>query len=103
MAHSLRFHPRAEADLLALYTWIAQESGTARAGAYLARIEAACRNLATFPLIGRPADDLGPGLRLLGFERRAAIIYRIDEETAVILAIYFGGRDLAALSIPPPV
>ena len=99
MTRSLRFHPRAQADLLNLYTWIAQQAGTTRAGAYITRIEAACRNLASFPLIGRPADNLGPGLRLLGFERRAAIIYRAEPATVDILAIYHGGRDLQALEL----
>ena len=99
MTPSLRFHPRAQADLLSLYTWIAQQAGTARAGAYITRIEAACRNLPAFPLIGRPAENLGPGLRLLGFERRAAIIYRTNLSTVDILAIYHGGRDLQALEI----
>ena len=51
--------------------------------------------------MGRKAEDLGPGFRLHPFERRAVIIYRVRPEAVEILGIYYGGRDLAALSTPP--
>lgn len=101
MEYSLRFHQAARDDLSRLYQWIADEGGSTRAAAYLARIEAACLRLRSFPLLGRADDDLGPGLRVLGFERRAAIIYRIAESRIDILAIYHGGRDLRALGERP--
>lgn len=97
MARSLRFHPDARADLARLHDWIAGEAGDARAGGYLARIEEACRGLCQFPLMGRADEELGPGLRVLGFERRAAIVYRVGETTVDILAVYHGGRDMRAL------
>ena len=99
MERSLRFHPDARADLLRLRDWIAGEAGTARAAAYLARIEDACRGLCRFPLMGRADEELGPGLRILGFERRAAIVYTASETTIDILAVYHGGRDLRALGV----
>lgn len=97
MERSLRFHPDARADLARLRDWIAREGGDARAWAYLARIEEACRGLCRFPLMGRADEALGPGLRVLGFERRAAIVYRVGNTTVDILAVYYGGRDLRAL------
>jgi len=51
--------------------------------------------------MGRKAEDLGPDLRLHPFERRAMIVYRVTPETVEVLGVYYGGRDLAALSAPP--
>jgi toxin ParE1/3/4 len=74
VAHKVTFRPEAEDDLFALYRYIAENAGPARAADYVARIETACMNLATFPLGGTPRDDLAPGIRTIGFERRATIV-----------------------------
>ena len=88
MNRSLRFRAAARDDLLRLHIWIADESGSDRAVAYLERIEMACQRLCAFLLIGRANDDLGPGLRVLGFERRIAIVYCVTDETIDILGVY---------------
>ena len=87
------FRPSAEADLLALYHYIAEVSGTARAGAYLSRIEQACLGLATFPERGVRRDDLAPALRTIGFERRVSIAFRVLDQVVEIVAIAYAGRD----------
>jgi toxin ParE1/3/4 len=102
VALSVRFHPSAGADLLALYDHIAADAGRDRAGSYIDRIEASCLSLGAFPAIGRAAEQLGPGLRLHPFERRAMIVYRVTPDAVEILGVYFGGRDLAALAEAPP-
>jgi toxin ParE1/3/4 len=51
------------------------------------------RSLSVFPKRGARRDDLRPGLRILGFERRAAIALQATAETVVILRILYGGRD----------
>jgi toxin ParE1/3/4 len=88
MALSVRFHPAARAQVFDLYEHIAAEAGHDRAGGYIDRIEATCLSL-------------GPDLRLHPFERRAMIVYRITPEAVEVLGVYYGGRDLAALSEPP--
>jgi hypothetical protein len=40
--HKVVFRPQAEADLVALYTYIADAAGPVVAGGYIDRIEAAC-------------------------------------------------------------
>lgn len=40
--YEVKFRPLAEADLLALYNYIAQQAGRTVAGRYIERIEAAC-------------------------------------------------------------
>ena len=87
------FRPLAEADLFGLYRYIAEESGQAVAGGYIDRIEAACMALETFPARGTQRDDILPGLRTVGFERRATILFQVKEAEVVILRILYGGRD----------
>jgi plasmid stabilization system protein ParE len=53
--------------------------------------------LETFPLRGASRDDLGPGVRLLGFERRVAIAYAVEDDEVVILGVFYGGRDFEAI------
>ncbi len=68
---------------------IYRDADAARAGAYLDRIERCCGTLAEFLLAGR---DRGAGLRSLGFERRASIIYRPDPGRILIMRILYAGR-----------
>jgi len=87
------FRPAAGADLIALYDYIADEAGENVAGAYIARMEAACRGLANFPHRGTPRDHIRPGLRTMGFERRATIVVQVMESEVVLVRIFYGGRD----------
>src|SRR5687768_4624241 len=90
---TVRFRPQARADLFALYDFVATESGDVVAGAYITRIEAACLSLATFPQRGARRDDLAPGLRTIGFERRALIAFGVKGSSVTIMRILYGGRD----------
>lgn len=87
------FRPLAEADLLGLYRFIAEEAGHEVAGAYIDRIEAACLALETFPRRGTRRDDIRPGLRTMGFERRATIVFQVKRTEVVIVRIFYGGQD----------
>jgi toxin ParE1/3/4 len=87
------FRPQAEADLLALYRYIAEASGLGIASGYIDRIEIACMSLATFPNRGTKRDDLTPGLRTIAFERRVTIADRVLKTRVEIVTIAYGGRD----------
>jgi toxin ParE1/3/4 len=89
----IRFRPLAESDLFALYRHIAAESGHRVAGAYIDRIEAACMGLVTFPERGTRRDNIRPGLRTMGFERRATIVFQVTRSEVVIVRIFHGGQD----------
>jgi toxin ParE1/3/4 len=91
--YEVSFRPLAEADLVRLYDYIAEASGPAVAGAYVNRIEAACLALESFPERGTRRDDIRPGLRLMGFERRATIMFQVTEHEVVIVRIFYGGQD----------
>ncbi len=101
MRHRVRFAPEARDDLLALYDYLADAAGAARAMAYLARIERACLGLADFPLRGAPRPDVRPHLRVMGFERRGLIAYAVGDGDVTILRVLHGGRDArGALETP---
>ncbi len=93
MSIKVVFRPEAEADLFALYHYIAEASGLGVAGGYMDRIETACLSLATFPNRGLKRDDLGRGLRTVAFERRVIIAYRVLKTRVEIVSIAYGGRD----------
>jgi toxin ParE1/3/4 len=87
------FRPRAQADLFALYSYIHLQAGHKIAGEYVDRIEAACLSLGNFPHRGTRRDDIRPGIRTMGFERRATIVFRVRKTAVVIVRILYGGRD----------
>ena len=94
MNRRIEFSPEALGDLIDLYDYIAQRDGAERAIGYIDRIEAYCRDLSVFPERGVRRDDLRPGLRILGFERRAVIALHVTADTVTILRILYGGRDV---------
>ena len=94
MSHRIDFSPEALGDLIDLYDYIAARDGAERAIGYIDRIEECCRSFSVFPDRGIRRDDLRPGLRILGFERRAVIALHIEANTVTILRILYGGRDV---------
>jgi toxin ParE1/3/4 len=64
--------------------------------AYVTRLEARCLALADYPEQGRSRDDIRPGLRLLGFERRTEIAFHVTSTEVVIDGIFHGGQDFTA-------
>ena len=93
MAHDVFFRPRAEADLLELYHYIADTAGPLTAGRYIDRIETACLSLASFPNRGVKRDDIASGLRTISLERRLTIAYRVLKARVEIVTIVYAGRD----------
>lgn len=90
----VRFLAEAIDDLDALYSYIAKQSSFEIADGYLARIERLCFSLQSFPQRGTAVAGDVAGLRTMGFERRATILFRVGEERVEILRILYGGRDI---------
>ena len=87
------WHPKARADLLALYDWIAEQADPDTAFEYTSKIESHTAKLANFPDRGTPRDDLVKGMRTIPYRRRTVIAYRVLGEEVEILVIVHGGRD----------
>ena len=91
--YRVEFLRSAANDLFDLYDMIAAEAGSAVAGTTIERIEAACLILETSPLRGTKRDDLASGLRTVGFERRATIVFRIRGSAVTIVRVFYGGQN----------
>jgi toxin ParE1/3/4 len=94
VAREVIFSPEAEADLFELYDYIADRSGPMRAIGYVGRIEKYCLGFAHAGERGTKRDDLRPGLRIVGFERRVTIAFHVTPRTVTIDRILYGGRDV---------
>jgi toxin ParE1/3/4 len=90
----------AERDLLDLFDYILERSGSRRALEFTEDIAAYCERLADFPERGLRRDDLWQGLRVTGFRRRVAIAFHVSAERVVIDRILYGGRDIEGIFSP---
>lgn len=75
MSHHVVFAVAAEAQLVTLYRYIAQEAGPDIAERFTGAIVQHCERLEVFPHRGTPRDDIRPGLRTIPFRRRVTIAY----------------------------
>lgn len=90
----VRFLAAANADLKAIYDWIVDASGhPSVAEKFVMRIMDRCEQLADFPELGVARNDLLKDLRLLAFERRAAIFYRVTDGEIQVVNVFYKGRD----------
>ena len=94
MKYTVRFSSKAETDLFALYDYIATSSGDDRALAYVQKIRDFCLTFQTFPERGARWVLAGSEIRVVGFERRVSIAFRIAADQVVILRILYGGRNI---------
>lgn len=94
--YEVYFSPRAVEDLERLFLYIAEKASVEIADGYLDRIERLCFSLRTLPNRGTAVRGRITGLRTMGFERRATILFRVGERRVDVLRILYGGRELHA-------
>ena len=87
------FSPEARNDLLELFDRVADAAGERVALAYLERLERYCLHFDLASERGHRRDDIRPGLRIVGFERRITIAFVVGASDVVILRLFAGGRD----------
>ncbi|MBY6239638.1 type II toxin-antitoxin system RelE/ParE family toxin [Methylosinus sp. Sm6] len=98
MARKVVFRAAAERDLAKLYRDIRDQRGAPIVAIdYIRRIRAYCEGFAEFPERRTKRDDIRPGLRVIGFERRVVIAFTFDDHHVRIARIFYGGRDYEAL------
>ncbi|MGO7211138.1 type II toxin-antitoxin system RelE/ParE family toxin [Rhizobium ruizarguesonis] len=86
------FRPRAEKDLLDIYAFIAADNSMA-AMEFIRRLRQICHGLEDMPERGAPREDFAPGVRILVFERRVTIAYRVLKDRVQILRLFYAGRN----------
>lgn len=96
-AKTVVFSPESEAQIVALYEYLAAHASPAIAEAYTNALVERCERLGETPLAGVARDDLRRGLRMTYFRRRVAIAYAVAVKTVTVLAIFYGGQDYESL------
>ena len=84
--------------MIAQLRYLSEKASPTIAHNYLMRIKSFCLSLETFPQRGTELPGNPPGIRMVGFERRVTILFRIEENAIRILRVLFGGQD-----IPPAI
>nr|WP_250809678.1 type II toxin-antitoxin system RelE/ParE family toxin [Neorhizobium tomejilense] len=94
MKYSVILSLEARVDLADLFDYLSGKTGDDFARAYIRRIMDHCNGFSTFPKRGTLRNDIEPGLRLVGYRRKATIAFRVDENTVTIARILYGGKSL---------
>ena len=94
MKRQVIFAPEAQDDLFSLFSYIAEQSGPSTAIGYISRIENYCLGFDIASERGTTRNDIRPGLRIAGFERRITIAFHVEAESVTIDRILYGGRDV---------
>jgi toxin ParE1/3/4 len=96
MNAEVRFSLEALQDLDGLYAYITPRGGEAVARNYVTQIYSYCLSFETFPERGTLRKDLRPGLRMIGFRRRATIAFVYLNDVVTILRVFGRGLDVEA-------
>ncbi|MFV3128728.1 type II toxin-antitoxin system RelE/ParE family toxin [Niveispirillum sp. KHB5.9] len=81
-------------DLADLAIRIAEDRGEAVADRYITHLETYCRGLCLFPYRGHLHPGIAPDQRVVGFERRVSIYFRIVGDQVIIERLLYAGRQL---------
>jgi len=93
VSRELALSGRAQRQLFELCDFIANDSYPGRADGYVNRILRHCEVLTAAPSLGEARDDVLPGLRVMGFERRAVIAFRATDDMLLILGVHYDDQD----------
>jgi plasmid stabilization system protein ParE len=88
------FSADAERDLKDIYDHIEDAAGASIAEPYVRRLYDYCLSFAIFPQRGAGHDDIRPGLRSVGYRRRATISFLVRADVVVILRVFHKGRQI---------
>lgn len=90
---SVVYGPEAADDLDWIYATIADARDALTAFRYERRIRAFCERLELASERGARRDDVRAGLRVVGFEKRVTVAFSVDDDTVIILRVFYGGAD----------
>lgn len=93
IARPVVYAPEAEADLLTLYDQIADAASPSVAIGYLNRVKTWLASFSTASERGTRRDDVRPGLRTIGFERRITVAFTVTPDSVVVQRVFYGGQN----------
>jgi toxin ParE1/3/4 len=91
-----QFTPAASHDIERIMDYLADASNFDGAEKFLVKLNKKCRNLASFPNLGRQRSELSPGLRSFPIDAYL-IFYRSVDGGIEIMRVVSGYQDLRAL------
>ena len=91
----LRISPRANSDLIEIWSYIADDSA-ANADAFIDKLYETMQLLAGKPGSGRQREELAPGMQSFPFGRYI-IFYRVVTSAIEIVRVLHGARDIEKL------
>lgn len=97
MSYRIVFTPEARSQLDQLHGYITAAADAEIASRFTDGILDHITTLDEFPKRGTPRDDLRPGLHTLAWRRRVTIAFVVEEVDAVVIGIFYGGRDFETL------
>jgi toxin ParE1/3/4 len=92
MAHEVALSERAQRQLQEIEDYLAERFYPRNAERFVRRLTKACHSLALAPHRGTKRDELRPGIRTIGFERRATIYFKVVEQHVFIIGVFYGGK-----------
>ena len=90
--------PLAEADILEIWDYIADDS-LAAADRWVDRVDEQFRMLAAQPMMGRAREELAPGVRSFPFGRYVVFYMPLNDGIDVVRVLH-GARDIDAVFNP---
>jgi len=91
----LRISPRAHADLIEIWSYIAEDS-VANADIFIDKLGETLQSLARQPGSGRHREELAPGIQSFPFGRYV-IFYRVVTSAIEIVRVLHGARDIESI------
>lgn len=88
----IRISPRARADLIEIWNYIADDS-QANADAFVDKLYETIESLGRHPGSGRRRDELAPGIQSFPYGRYM-IFYRVVTSSIEIVRVLHGARDI---------
>lgn len=90
--YRVRFSPTAARDIEALFAYVEEQAGPDVALDYLGRLRRYINKFETFPKRGSILKLRRKNVRVVGFERRIAIVFTVGRGEVVILRVISKGQ-----------
>jgi len=97
MPYVVSLSPRAQKNVIQIEQYLAERFYPQNARRFVERLLEACDSLVLAPFRGTGRDDLRPGIRTVGFERKATIYFKVVGDHIVIVSIMYRGRTRGSL------
>lgn len=94
MNRKVVFAEKAIFDLENRFDYLLPLAGEKTATAFIEGIRAYCLGFDIFPERGTQRDDLGQGLRLVGYKHDASIAFIVTDSEVTILRVFMRGQDI---------